>query len=460
MAAAPGPSAACPPLVAMVIGVQRGAGNVAAARMVARVMRTADGKPSGCGCASGEACTCVEKPGDALARSRILLRQPVPPAAAGGGGPFDPACMEILGRIMSFLYGGAQHMIGGTAVNGPALGRGVMERYLQLLEDSRDLYTNHYSIGQADPVYGSWEGHQQALEGQQRGLRRALDEWRTRNCGGGDGGGGVPAEARRQVRIASDWATRPVPERPRKAQDASSAPAVRRYTLTLKNYGTLTNQTEDQALTTLHGQSNWDSNRLDQLRGEHELITQNREEHSIVGWMADTAGGVTLPPLGIWEKAHKALGDERSAVEARRVDDAVNATILFHKELEAAKSIYLVYKEGTIGGAETVKVGAEVVAIGAAVVFVVAGGALIAGAGVAATTGATTAAATGAGATATSTAGTVTVIAASDSVAASAVLNTALTASAELTVPAELMSAAGDAALWTAEDAAMMSIAP
>jgi hypothetical protein len=422
-----------------------------------------DAMPCPCGCAPGEPCTCSEKKDRSGAPAGALLRQDHTAPAAGGGGPFDPACMEILGRIMSFLYGGATHTIGGTAVTGPALHRGVMERYVQLLEDSKDLYTNHRGIGEAHPQYGSWEGHQRALQGQQRGLRNALDEWRTRNCGGSNGGGGVPADAQRQVRIASDWATRVVPDRPRKASEATGQPAVRRYTLTTTNHGTLTNQTEDQAVSTLQSQSQWDSNKLDQLSGEHDLIRQNREEHSVVGWMADTVGRVSLPPMSIWDNARKALEEERTAVKARRIEDAMNATIRFHKEYDAAKAKYLTYKEGTLGGAEAVKVGAEVVAIAAAVVVVVAGAALVAAAVVpaaAAGAGTTVAAGTGAGATVASTAGPVTVIAASDSVAASTVLGTALSASAELAVPAELLTGAGEAALWTAEDASFMTMVP
>lgn len=385
----------------------------------------------------------------------IIQRQPLPAAGGAGGGGFDPHCLEILGRIMSFLYGGANHTVGTVGVMGPPIHRGVIERYARLLEDPRDLYVHNRTLAQADPDYGSWEGHQLALEGEQRGLRKALDEW-FKDCGGG---GGVPPEGVKVARTASDWASRPVPDRPRRVAGPEVAPE-QRYTLVLQHAGG-SNLTSLQAAAAINEELLWATNRLDQLSGEHDLLRQNREEHYVVGWMADVAGGVDLPPMSIWDEPRAKLAAVRAAVGAKDIGGAMISFAEFEKAIAPARQQFLNYKEGTISGAGAVLLGAEVVAVAAAVVFVVAGGALALGVGAGTAAGA----GLGTGVTATTAVGgttgattTVTVIAATDSVAISNVLSTALATSTQLTVPAELLTAAGEAALWTAEDVEFMSM--
>lgn len=379
----------------------------------------------------------------AVDTGHALIQRQVAQGAGSGG--FDPKCLEILSRILSFLYGGANHDIGTVGVMGPDIKRGVIERYTQLLEDTRDLYINNRTLAQADPVYGSWEGHQLALEGELRGLRRALDEWRA-SCSG-PGGSGSPQEADAVVRTANVWATRPVPDRPRKATPQGGSEPL--YTLTLQHAGG-TNLTRDAAAAAINEELRWATNRFDGMSGEHELLKQNREEHNVTGWLADVIGGASMPPLSIWDDARAKLAATRAATAAKDINAAMLSFTAFEQAFATARKQYLAYKDATIGGAETAVIGLEVIAVAAAVVFVVAGIAAVASA-------ASVAAAT-AGTTAATTAPPVTVIAATDAAAASQALRTALAASQQLTVPTELLTMAGEAAPWIEEDAQFMSI--
>jgi hypothetical protein len=67
----------------------------------------------------------------------------------------------------------------------------------------KQLFQEQTQKGAAGPGTGVWNEHQQKFSRQQQNLRDHLDEYDSRNCGGG-GGSPVPADARR-------WANRPLP---------------------------------------------------------------------------------------------------------------------------------------------------------------------------------------------------------------------------------------------------------
>jgi hypothetical protein len=142
------------------------------------------------------------------------------------GGPNND-CLRLLGEILSFLYGGLTHTIGSLVVTGVDLKRGIIERFNDMMDDPADLFTKHRTIDNPDPGgKGSWEGHQQAYEGQQRGLRDRLNQWNTKNCN--DPSGGLPQESADAIRTAWEWATRATPQRPRTVPAPPATPSPSR----------------------------------------------------------------------------------------------------------------------------------------------------------------------------------------------------------------------------------------
>jgi hypothetical protein len=107
---------------------------------------------------------------------------PLPTSSAGGSG--GPGCGDLGQRIRDFIDGG----------NG--IKRGLKERYQDLLDDVHDLYLNHRTVANPDPVYGSWDGHVQQYENQRRGLQNRVDKYKDDNCDDPNTpGGGQPLAA-------------------------------------------------------------------------------------------------------------------------------------------------------------------------------------------------------------------------------------------------------------------------
>jgi hypothetical protein len=472
------PSIGASSTASFLLSLGRTAGNSAVVQLLAeQASQRPDRRPEPivqrCGSQTHDGCGCQEEAPTRRSESMGLQRQVPVPAGGGGPGGFDPDCLNLLGQILSLLYGSAVHTVGSETVTGPPIKRGLLERYQQLLEDPRNLYLTNRTRAQADPKYGSYEGHQEAFEGQQRSLRDALEQWRTR-CGP-PGGGSVPEESRAVIRTANDWSTRPVPERPRRADEAGGQ-LEQRYTIVLGDR-TLAQVTGAEALAALADRTRWDEGKLEQMSGEHALLKQNRDEHNVVGWIVDVAGGVTMPELSIWDESRNHLELLRSALSAQDVNRSVSELIAHETAYGQARRTYLSYKEGMEGGAENVVLGLEVVVVACAVTFVVAGGFALAGVGAGAsatagtagmattTTAATTTATTGltatavTGATAATTSTAATLVAATDTAAASTALGAAGGAS-QVVVSAEALEMAKDAMLWTAEEAQFASMAP
>jgi hypothetical protein len=199
-----------PANAAHVLALQRTAGNGAVSAMLARCRSSASGD---------EPCECELPPLGVAASSAettwaraLLARQAIadPMAPGPGGGP----CLQILGEVLSYLMGGAQHVIGGVVLTGPNIHRGLVERYQHMRDDAslNNLYRDHRTPRNAHPRYGSWEGHQQTYRNQARGLRDRLNDWARNGCDGPDSG--VPEAARNEVQRAWDYATRQPPNQP------------------------------------------------------------------------------------------------------------------------------------------------------------------------------------------------------------------------------------------------------
>ena len=113
----------------------------------------------------------------------------------------------------------------------------------------------------------------------------------------------------------------------------------------------------------------------------HDFLRRNREDHSVVGWISDTLGGVECPSMAIWVIPRAALERANTALEAGRVEEASRALDQAEVNYRRCDRMVYAYREGTISGAEIGEGIAIGTAVVCAVVFVVAGGAVIAGAG-------------------------------------------------------------------------------
>ncbi len=139
-------------------------------------------------------------------------------------------------------------------------------------------------------------------------------------------------------------------------------------------------------------------NKIELYAGEHALIKQNREDHAIIGTLADLLGGVSLPPLEMWDEPRGIMATARGQIGGKDVEGAANTLIRAGESYKGCLDKFAAYKNGTIEGGETLKTGAEVVLVACVVVEVAAGAALVAGAGTVATVAGAGAEAGGAGA--------------------------------------------------------------
>jgi hypothetical protein len=143
--------------------------------------------------------------------------------APGGGG--HDLCLEILGEILSLLYGGFEHTINGIEVRGSTQrGGGVISRWQALNDDPNRLYDNHRKKSQAHPRHGSWDGHVEQYNNKRTSLRNRVVQW-DRNCNNdGNLPPGVGAAARNVLRTARTWINRKPPEKPIRHQNRFELP--------------------------------------------------------------------------------------------------------------------------------------------------------------------------------------------------------------------------------------------
>ncbi|WP_146209652.1 hypothetical protein [Vitiosangium sp. GDMCC 1.1324] len=136
----------------------------------------------------------------------------------------SPKCTEILGKIMSFLFGSATNILGGVTLTGIDMHRGLLGRHEDLLQDKENLYNKYRSKSTPHPDgKGSWDGHVDQYNEQQTGLSKLLQQWNNpRNGCNGDGGSGLPQERFQIIQLAAMWAAEQAPSQPR----PKSAPAA------------------------------------------------------------------------------------------------------------------------------------------------------------------------------------------------------------------------------------------
>jgi hypothetical protein len=120
-------------------------------------------------------------------------------------GPGSKKCLELFQKILDLINGG----------NG--IKRGLVERFMDMLNDEI-LYQHHRTTSNPHPTKGSWDGHVQQYNDQQRGLNNRLNDWIKNGC---DGPGGPPLPE-----AANEWVKKPAPTQPKNVSmpDPTSSP--------------------------------------------------------------------------------------------------------------------------------------------------------------------------------------------------------------------------------------------
>ncbi len=124
------------------------------------------------------------------------------------------------------------------------------------------------------------------------------------------------------------------------------------------------------------------------------------QHHNAFGWSSDKLGGVTPPPLTLWDRPKVPLHAGMEAVNARKLDAAARDLALGREVMKQASNEWMAYLQGTIKGADRGIAGTTVVrdvsfsiaiggaAIVAAPVVLAGAGAAVAAAGATGTTAA------------------------------------------------------------------------
>src|SRR5258708_4076729 len=76
-------------------------------------------------------------------------------------------------------------------------------------------------------------------------------------------------------------------------------------------------RTGAQAIAFLSDKTDWTSNRIDLMAGDHAALKQVHDDHQVVAWFADVFGGfATMPELSIWDRPRAAIAGVRTALAA------------------------------------------------------------------------------------------------------------------------------------------------
>jgi hypothetical protein len=143
--------------------------------------------------------------------------------------------------------------------------------------------------------------------------------------------------------------------------------------------GTRDNLSIPEAVAFLADKTDWTSNRIELMAGDHAALKRVHDDQAVVGWFADVFGGfVTMPELSIWDRPRAAIGNVRGALAAG--DPAAAGTALQEADqlYQDAREIYLKYKEANFEGADnTITVLKGVIVVDAAVGAALTGGATL-----------------------------------------------------------------------------------
>jgi hypothetical protein len=165
---------------------------------------------------------------------------------------------------------------------------------------------------------------------------------------------------------------------PSSGTSPASQQAEPRYNLTIGSQA-LENVTGADVIRALRQHYNWlDARLAGDLEG-HRYLKEIRDDQWIVGFFADTLGGVEMPPLDMWSEPRIMMDAARSTLDAGAVETSIH-------NLERAEEAYnrchrrlIEYREGTISGAERSVTVLKVTAAAGAVAATVATGGIAAG---------------------------------------------------------------------------------
>ena len=123
------------------------------------------------------------------------------------------------------------------------------------------------------------------------------------------------------------------------------------------------------------------SNSIDLSAGMLDELTKNRNDHPIIGFIADTFSGANLPEKTIFDLPRILLGNARTSLDAEDVNRALTYLQQAAQEWQKSERQVYDYQQGTISGAETTVTILQVVEVAGAMSATVATGGIAAEAG-------------------------------------------------------------------------------
>lgn len=122
------------------------------------------------------------------------------------------------------------------------------------------------------------------------------------------------------------------------------------------------------------------SNNIDASAGMLDDLTKNRNDHPIIGFVADTLSGANLPEKTIFDMPRMLLGYARTSLDAGDVNGALANLQQAAQEWQKSEHQVYDYQQGTISGAETTVTVLQVVEVAGALAATAATGGIAAGA--------------------------------------------------------------------------------
>lgn len=169
----------------------------------------------------------------------------------------------------------------------------------------------------------------------------------------------------------------------RKVAAPETPQAAQVYTLTIGDV-VLQNASEVDARTALRRFYNRILARVAGDKEGHAYMDEIRKKQYIVGFFADRLGGVSMPPLTMWQDVENALTRAEKTVKKDSNDSiqsAVDQLVVAQALAQTAHDRFVMYRDGTITGADRSITVLKVTAAAGAVAATVATGGAAAGAG-------------------------------------------------------------------------------
>lgn len=169
------------------------------------------------------------------------------------------------------------------------------------------------------------------------------------------------------------------------SSSTATAPTVQTYSFTLRYPGRadiqVSNATAAEATRAMRGFLNQLLATVAGGAAGLAHLTTLHEDQWVVAGVADTLGGVSLPPMTIWRECRTSIARVETFLSGQMIADAARECGNAATRVRAAERQVYEYREGTISGAERAEFGLQVVVVSSAAIVAIGTGGIAAGAG-------------------------------------------------------------------------------